>query len=80
MPTATVRLNGSLSSYSDDKNPLYVSFSRKKVTVQEILLKMALGIPEKSVAFLAVNGMKSTKDQWITDGDVIDIFPFVAGG
>jgi molybdopterin converting factor small subunit len=80
MAVATVRLNGSLSSYSNRKNTLPVSFQGERVKLRKILSQMALHIPEKAVAFLAINGVKAAEGSWVKDGDVIDIFPVVAGG
>jgi molybdopterin converting factor small subunit len=78
MAVATVRLNGLLSKGIN--KPFSVSFEGKRVKLETALIKMAVKIPEKSVAFFAINGTKVTKDSWVNDGDVIDVFPVVAGG
>jgi molybdopterin converting factor small subunit len=80
MAVVTVRLNGSLSSYSNKKDNLPVSFEGERVKLSKVLSQMALHIPEKAVAFLAINGVKAAEGSWVKDGDVIDIFPVVAGG
>lgn len=78
-----VRTHGSLSSHSveegvDKGDGAPVAFSRKRVKVGEIFAR--LHIPEEAVAFVAINGVKCTKDAWVTDGDKVAIFPLVAGG
>jgi molybdopterin converting factor small subunit len=80
MAVVTVRLNGSLSYYANKKNALPVSFQGERAKLSKILSQMALHIPEKAVAFLAINGVKTSGGSWVKDGAVIDIFPFVAGG
>ena len=69
-----------LSSDSNKKNTYPVSFKGKRMTLRVVLSKMALHVPEKAVGFLAINGVKAAKDSWVIDGDIIDIFPVVAGG
>jgi molybdopterin converting factor small subunit len=80
MAAATVRVNGSLSSYFDNKSTLLVSFEGKRVKLSEILSQMTVQIPEKALAFFAINGVKAIEGSWVNDGDVIDIFPVVTGG
>lgn len=46
--------------------------------VQEILTK--LNIPEEIPKIILVNGVHGKKDQVLKDGDVLSIFPPVAGG
>lgn len=55
-----------------------VVFLGKRVKVREIFAR--LHIPEEAVAFVAINGVKCTKDAWVTDGDKVAILPLVAGG
>jgi len=83
MVVVWVRTYGALSSHSveegvDKGDGAPVAFPRKRVKVREILAR--LHIPEEAVAFVAINGVKCTKDAWVTDGDKIAIFPLVAGG
>ena len=80
MSVATVRLNGLFSSDSIINNTYPVLFREKKIKLRVALSKMTLHIPEKSVAFFAINGVKAVKDSWVVDGDIIDIFPVVTGG
>ncbi|MDO4983927.1 MAG: MoaD/ThiS family protein [Eubacteriales bacterium] len=47
-------------------------------TASDILKK--LDIPEKEVAILLVNGFHSKPDAAVKDGDILSLFPPVAGG
>jgi molybdopterin converting factor small subunit len=78
MPVATVRLNGLLARGINSTYP--ISFGGKRVKLKTVLSKMTADVPEKAVAFFAINGTKAAKDNWVNDGDIIDIFPVVAGG
>jgi molybdopterin converting factor small subunit len=78
MAVVTVRLNGLL--FKGTSNTYSVSFKGKRVKLETALIKLSYKIPEKSVAFFAINGTKATKDSWVNDGDIIDVFPVVAGG
>jgi sulfur carrier protein len=46
--------------------------------VQDILSR--LSIPEEMPKIILINGVHGKKDQILKDGDVISIFPPVAGG
>ncbi len=46
--------------------------------VQDIMLK--LKIPEEMPKIILVNGIHGKKDQILEEGDVLSIFPPVAGG
>lgn len=39
-----------------------------------------LGIPEKMVSFVARNGIKCSKEEFIYPGDKLDVFPPMIGG
>jgi molybdopterin converting factor small subunit len=78
MAMATVRLNGLLSRGIDNTHQVY--FDEKRIRLKTVIFRMKLEIPEKSVAFFAINGTKAAQDSWINDGDIIDVFPVVAGG
>jgi hypothetical protein len=78
MPVAIVRLNGLLSKSTNNTYP--VSFSGKRIKLKIVLSKVAVEIPERAVAFFAINGIKAAGDIWVNDGDIIDVFPVVAGG
>lgn len=80
MSVVTVRLNGLLSSDSKEKNIYQVFFKGKRMKLRVALSKMACHVSAESVAFLAINGVKAVQDSWVTDGDLIDIFPVVSGG
>jgi sulfur carrier protein ThiS len=83
MAVVWVRTHGSLSSHSvedglgkGDGAP--VTFRGKKLKVREVFSR--LHINEEAVSFVAINGVKSAKDAWVTDGDRVTIFALVAGG
>ena len=78
MPVAMVRLNGLLARGID--STYLISFEGKRIKLKTVLSKMTVEVPEKAVAFFAINGTKAVKDNWINDGDIIDIFPVVTGG
>ncbi len=46
--------------------------------VQDVLAK--LKIPEEMPKIILVNGIHGKKDQTLKDGDVLSVFPPVAGG
>ncbi len=78
MPGATVRLNGMLSRGRD--NSCTVSFEGPSIKLEMLLTILKAEVPSKAIAFCAINGSKVTADSMINDGDIIDIFPVVAGG
>ena len=83
MAAVWVRLHGSLPSHSaeegaDKGDGILVTFPREKANVKEVFAR--LHIPEKAVAFVAINGIKSAKDARLKDGDKLAVFPFVTGG
>lgn len=49
-----------------------------RTTVQDILTR--LKIPEEIPKIILVNGIHGKKDQVLKEGDVVSIFPPVAGG
>jgi molybdopterin converting factor small subunit len=73
-----VRLNGLLSKGTN--NTYQVSFEGERVKLKTVLSKMRVEITEKAVSFFTINGTKAVKDSWVNDGDIIDVFPIVAGG
>lgn len=78
MPIATVRLNGLLAKSID--STYLISFEGKRIKLETALCKIPVEVPKKAVAFVAINGTKAVKDNWVNDGDIIDIFPVVTGG
>lgn len=50
----------------------------EKTRVQDILSK--LNIPEEIPKIILINGIHGKKDQTLKEGDVVSIFPPVAGG
>ena len=49
-----------------------------KTRIEDVLLK--LKIPEEIPKIILLNGVHAKKDQILKDGDVLSIFPPVAGG
>jgi len=83
MAVIWVRLYGSLPSHCveegvDRGDGISVMFPQERVRVAEVFAR--LHIPVEAVGFVAINGVKCAKDAWVTDGDKVAIFPFVAGG
>lgn len=81
MALVRVRAYGSLPAYYAEEggdDGISITFPQKRVRVKEIFTR--LHIPEKAVAFVALNGVKCAKDALVADGDKVTIFPFVAGG
>jgi len=74
----TLRLNGLLAR--DNANTYQVAIEGKRARLKTVLSKMAVNLPEKAVAFYAINGKKVMIDSWVDDGDIIDVFPAVTGG
>ncbi len=78
MPKAIIRLNGLLAKGIDSTHS--ISFAGKRMRLETALSKIPLEVPKKAVSFVAINGTKSGMNDWVNDGDIIDIFPVVAGG
>jgi len=78
MSAVTLRLNGLLSRGND--NCCKVSFEEPAITLEMLLTIIKAEVPGKAIAFVAVNGMRVSSDSCVKDGDIIDIFPVVAGG
>ena len=78
MAEVTVRLNGLLSGRND--KTYAISFEGNRERLESALHRLTFKIPEQSIAFFAINGTKVSKDSWVNDGDIIDVFPVVAGG
>ncbi|HMA85734.1 MAG TPA: MoaD/ThiS family protein [Desulfosalsimonadaceae bacterium] len=51
---------------------------KQDATVSDIIHQ--LGIPEKSVKLIFVNGVHAAKNQPLKDGDRVGLFPPVGGG
>ena len=50
----------------------------EKTTIEQILTQM--NVPEEIPKIILVNGLQGSTDQTLKDGDVLSIFPPVAGG
>jgi hypothetical protein len=77
-----VRIHGGISSsYSkelDNARTIRVEFTDERLPVKYLFSK--LDIAESIVAFIAINGVKTSRDAWIKNGDDVSIFSVVAGG
>ena len=60
------------------REKIYYFDASEYETASDILKK--LEIPEKDVAILLVNGFHSKPDVKVKDGDILSLFPPVAGG
>ena len=50
----------------------------EKYTVRQVMTD--IGIPEKAIGMSLANGRHITMDQELNDGDMLDLFPLLAGG
>ncbi|HHY39333.1 MAG TPA: hypothetical protein GX507_10455 [Clostridia bacterium] len=77
--TIEVVLHGALSAYSPEPGrahvALKVSEPHKACEVYRLL-----GVPEESVSFVARNRSKCSKEEIISPGDRLDVFPPLIGG
>ena len=78
-----IRLHGSLAQHSAGEvaasgNGITITFPQKKVSVSQIFDRLC--ISEEVVGFVAINGVRTAKDTWVTDEDEVAIFPLVTGG
>jgi molybdopterin converting factor small subunit len=78
MAEAILRLNGLVSPGKD--NNCSVSFENQEIQLEMLLTLVKTEIHSRAIAFVAVNGTRVSTDSMIKDGDIIDIFPVVAGG
>lgn len=78
-----IRMHGSLGRHhaedsTNSGNGISITFPQKEISMAQVFDR--LHIPEESVGFVAVNGVRTAKDTVVTDGDEIAIFPMVTGG
>jgi molybdopterin converting factor small subunit len=73
--TILVKVYATLRKHTDGEGTLYID---EAATVKEILYK--LGIPEKDVKNIIVNGRRRGLDHLLADGDRVAFFPPIAGG
>lgn len=55
-----------------------IEFVENDIKVQDLLNE--LGIKEEEVALIIVNGIHSNVDRKLEEGDILSLFPPVAGG
>ncbi len=78
-----IHIHGSLARHFagkgvDSENSVSITFPQKKVSIAQIFKR--LRISEEVVGLVAINGVRTAKDTWVTDGDEVAIFPLVTGG
>lgn len=72
-----VVLTGPLSKYGSGQHELIMEIEQES-TVGDLLKK--LGIPEQSYSFVSIAGVKVGEDRKVEVGEMMTIFPPVAGG
>jgi molybdopterin synthase sulfur carrier subunit len=70
-----VKVYATLRKYTDGEGTLHLKDAE---TVKDILDK--IGIPEKEVKNIIVNGRRRDLDHFLADGDRVALFPPIAGG
>jgi len=79
--SAIIKINGFLTrGPNDQQSTLTITFRSKRIRLSTALSKSGLNPIADKVSFFAINGVKCAKNEWVNDGDVIDIFPVVTGG
>jgi hypothetical protein len=81
MSSATIKINGFVTLGSADRqNTLILTFRAKRIRLSTALTKSGLNQIADKASFFAINGEKCAKNDWISNGDVVDIFPVATGG
>jgi molybdopterin converting factor small subunit len=70
-----VKVYATLRKYTDGEGTLHL---REAKTVKDVLDE--IGIPEKEVKNVIVNGRRRDLDHLLADGDRVALFPAIAGG
>jgi len=70
-----VKVYATLRKYTDGEGTLHL---KEAETVKDVLEK--LGVPEKEVKNVIVNGRRRGLDYLLADGDRVALFPPIAGG
>jgi molybdopterin synthase sulfur carrier subunit len=70
-----VKVYATLRKYTDDEGTIHMTGAE---TVKDVLEK--LGVPEKEVKNVIVNGRRRGIDHRVADGDRVALFPPIAGG
>ncbi len=73
--TILVKVYATLRTYTDGEGTIYMEQAE---TVKDILEK--LGVPEKDVKNIIINGRRRGLDHHVADGDRVALFPPIAGG
>jgi molybdopterin converting factor small subunit len=70
-----VKVYATLRKYTDGEGTLHL---KEAETVKDVLEK--LGIPEKEVKNVIINGRRRDLNHLLADGDRVALFPPIAGG
>jgi len=73
--TILVKVYATLRKHTDGEGTLHLD---EAMTVRDVLDR--LGIPEKEVKNVIVNGRRRDLDHRVADGDRVALFPPIAGG
>jgi molybdopterin converting factor small subunit len=74
----SLQLKGPLKKYGPGEELFELDLKRSVCTVRE--LTEQFGIPASSVSFITVNGSKEDPERLIEGGDLVVLYPRVAGG
>ena len=78
MASITVTLHGALNLYLPDKGKLVRVETMEPATVVQLL--ESLGIPVGMLSMLLINNKRADSDSPLADGDLLEAFPYCAGG
>ncbi len=78
MASVTVTLHGALNLYSPEgKRTVQLQLNGPSTTGQ---LLEALGLPLGILSILLINDRRAETDSPLSDGDLVEAFPYCAGG
>ncbi len=78
MASVTVTLHGALNLYMPDKGRILRVQLAGPSTAGQLL--ESLGMPLGMLSMLLVNDKRADTDSPLTDGDLLEAFPYCAGG
>lgn len=76
-----IKLFGSFRAYHPEENSsqsFFLTLSEEENSVEDVINKIKL--PKDEVKIIFVNNVKVTMEKRLKDGDVLGIFPPIAGG